>query len=147
MSTTIDSVNPYSLAGGTLASAIESSRSNPAMLRKLSGAEIAAMQEADELLARQQQTRPQTERIYGQVIVHGQVFATVFESGMAITEREITGLSNDGSGLSLANARLQEIAKAVGGEVRRNNFLAAEEVLRLMNWDSVRSQRDRKSVG
>lgn len=159
MAMSIGAVNPYRLQGGTLLSVEESARNNPGMLRKLTEAEIAAMREAEAQMSSLQQMPVRQEKIYGQVLVDGQVFATVFESGSAQTAREIAGLTNDGSGLSLASARLQEIAKAVGGEIRRADFLPTasnsqpaaqvsfgaglagrklEEVLQSMSWDAVR---------
>jgi hypothetical protein len=161
MATSIGAVNPYRLQGGTLLSAEESARNNPGMLRTLTEAEIAAMREAEAQMLRQQHMPVRQERIYGQVLVDGQVFATVFESGSAQTAREIGGLTNDGSGQSLASARLREIAKAVGGEIRRADFLPTasngrpaaqvssgaglagrrlDEMLQSMSWDSVRSR-------
>lgn len=115
----------------------EAMQANPDIVRPLSPEEMAAMR-AMETPSAPAEARP--ERIYGQVLVHGKVFATVFESGIALMDRDVPGLSGGGAGTGLAQARLREIAQAVGGEVRRNAFLAAEEIYRQMGWDAMRAQ-------
>lgn len=138
--TTIGGVGPLYLTGGTVVSLKESVRTNPSIKLELNAQEMADLGVRTEPEPSGAPAQSKPEGIYGQVIVGGQVFATVFESGTALMEREITGLSSHGSGHGLADARLQEIAKAVGGEVRRTDFLAVEKVLQLMNWDAVRSR-------
>lgn len=142
MTTTIGGAGPYRLTGGTQVSFMEAARAKPGILRELSPQEAAALgvrTGPPETSEPPPPSRP--ERIHGQVTVHGRVVATVFESGLVLAEREIEGLSDGGAGPGLANARLQEIAKVLGGEIRRNDFLGAEELLQLMNWDSIRSQQ------
>lgn len=64
-------------------------------------------------------------KIFGQVIVNGEVIATVYDSGSAETQQQIAGLTltEDGSGLDLARTRLDEITKAVKGQVIYSNFV------------------------
>lgn len=141
MATTIGS-GQYHLTGGTLVSFMESARANPSLLRALSPQEAAALGGRTALPEPAEPPPSPPQRIYGQVTVGGRVVATVFESGLTLSEREIAGLSDGGAGPGLANARLQEIAKALGGEIRRNDFLGAEELLQLMNWDSIRFRKE-----
>lgn len=64
-------------------------------------------------------------KMFGQVIVNGEVIATVYDSGSAETRQQIAGLklTEDGSGLDLARTRLDEITKAVKGQVIYSNFV------------------------
>lgn len=61
-------------------------------------------------------------KIFGQVIVNGNVFATVYDSGGAETARNIS-MPNDGDGIALAKARLNAIAKSVNGTIKYSDFL------------------------
>lgn len=143
---TIDTANGaatdqyYLTNAGKLSSLADALRANPAIARPQTAEEIAAWREVEARALQSQQMTSRPERIYGQVLVQGRVVATVFESGTALTEREIPGLSSGGAGPSLAQARLREIAKAVGGEVKRNAFLAAEEIYHQMGWDALSAQ-------
>jgi hypothetical protein len=84
--------------------------------------ELEKLERLAELAARCQ-LEEHPDKVYGQVVVNGKVFATVYDSGGATTERTIPGLSADGAGISLAKTRLNEIAKAVHGQIRYSNFL------------------------
>lgn len=157
--TNIGSATPYRLQGAAL-SAAESAKTKPGIVSKMPEAELAALREADAQVLRQESLATQAESIYGQVLVNGQVFATIYESGGAEMQREISGLNNDGSGTSLAATRLQQIAQAVHGEIRRSDFLPTfgeqsslatkadasssavrvEDVLQSMTWASMRSR-------
>lgn len=61
------------------------------------------------------------DQVYGQVVVGGKLFATVYESGSAVTPHAMR-MTENGSGTALANARLAEIAKAAGGQVIYDHF-------------------------
>ena len=62
------------------------------------------------------------DKVYGQVVVNGKPFATVYDSGGSETPYQMPGMPSDGSGSGLAEARLAYIAKATGGKVIRSNF-------------------------
>lgn len=63
------------------------------------------------------------DKIYGQVMVDGKLFATVWDSGSAGTPYAIPGLSENGTGIELAERRLAEIAQAVKGKITYSDFL------------------------
>lgn len=64
-------------------------------------------------------------KIFGQVVVNGEVIATVYDSGSARTERNIDGLqlTDEGSGAELAQKRLNEIVQASKGQIIYSNFV------------------------
>lgn len=81
------------------------------------------------LRAQQEQAREEVNLAYamahpylpvGQVMVDGKLFATVFDSGAFTMEQSVAGLSE--ASLSPA-ARLAEIAKAVGGSIKRSDLI------------------------
>ncbi len=81
---------------------------------------IKQMEQRNEALSRLAQAYP--AEIHGQVMVNGKLFATVWEDGAAEMSHDIGNISNDGEKQALANVRLRDIAKAVGGEIRYGNF-------------------------
>lgn len=64
-------------------------------------------------------------KIFGQVMVNGEVIAAVYDSGSAETEQNIAGLklTEEGNGLELARLRLNEITHAVKGQIIFSNFV------------------------
>lgn len=123
----INSANPYRIQGSVIP-VEELSKSKPDMARKMTESEINAFKALEEQarladLSAQQQLERKPDNIYGQVLVNGKVFATVYESGGAEMLRDVPGLSNDGSGLNLAKSRLEKIAQAVKGEIKHSDFL------------------------
>ena len=123
----INSANPYSIQGAVI-SIGELSKSRPGMVRKMTEDEINAFKVLEEQtrladLSAQQQLEHKSDNIYGQVLVNGKVFATVYESGGAEMLRDVPGLNNEGFGLGLAKTRLEKIAQAVKGEIKHSDFL------------------------
>lgn len=160
----INSANSFRVQG-TVNSIDELSKNKPGMARKMTEIEVSALKEFDEQLRLNDlsaESQLKSDNIYGQVLVNGKVFATVYESGIAEMLQDVSGLTSDGSGLSIAKARLQEIAQAVKGEIRNSDFLPgqggryapriglnsdlesaqrkANEVLQAMDWEVMRSR-------
>lgn len=61
------------------------------------------------------------DQVYGQVVVGGKLFATVYESGSATTPYAMR-MTENGAGTALARTRLAEIAQAAGGQVIYDHF-------------------------
>lgn len=84
----------------------------------------AEAQDQANLEAIDRYAREHPAKVYGQVVVDGELFATVWDSGSAQFPYPIPGLTDSaGSPLEIAKARLRELAEASGGEVRYSNFL------------------------
>lgn len=155
----IGSAASYRVQGEVL-SVDDAAKARPGIVSKIPEPEFAAMREAAAEDQRQASLPRAPEKIYAQVLLRGQVFATVYESGSAEMQREISGLSNEGAGAALAATRLQQIAQAVHGEIRRSDFLPTfgeqsssavklgasfpaarvEDLLQSMTWASMRSR-------
>lgn len=125
---TIDSADKYRIQGPAISFA-EMVKKNPGMRLPIPEARMeehkvweAQMQARQEAVHRYAQEHP--EKIYGQVVVNGKLFATVWDSGSAQIPGPMPGLTdNAASSLDIAKARLREIAQAVGGTIRYTNFL------------------------
>jgi len=65
------------------------------------------------------------DKVFAQVIVNNQMVATVYESGGAYAHSAISGLTEHGSGLDLAKARLADFKRELGGRVIYSDFLPA----------------------
>lgn len=122
----VSSVNQFRVQG-PLISLAESIKTKPGLVRQMTETQI----KEDKLY--QEQTRLREEavnrwaeehpaKIFGQVVVDGKLFATVYDSGSAATRYRVT-MTDNGSGEELARARLADIARAVKGEVRYSNFM------------------------
>ncbi len=121
------SANQYRVQG-TVVSVDELAKSKSGVARKMTETEVNAFKSLDDEfrksdLSVQSQLDLNPDSIYGQVLVDGKVFATVYESGGAEMLGDIPGLSSEGSGVELAQSRLQEIAKKVHGEIKNSDFL------------------------
>lgn len=124
----VDSVSSaYQFRQGTVINVAEFAKTRPGMVRAMTEAQI----KEDQLY--QQQTRLREEAVnryatahpdtvYGQVVVNGKLFATVYDSGSAAT-RSPVAMTENGSGEQLASARLADIARSVKGEIRYSNFM------------------------
>lgn len=77
------------------------------------------MQAREAAAARYAASHP--DQVHGQVVVGGKLFATVYQSGSAVTPYAIP-MTENGAGTKLANARLADIAKAAGGQVIYDHF-------------------------
>lgn len=84
-----------------------------------------ALEEQERLAeeASQKQLRENPDKIFGQVIVNGKVFATVYDSGVTEMTHGMSLPNNASTPLELAKARLNAIAKSVKGEIRHSDFL------------------------
>lgn len=80
------------------------------------------MQEREAAGARYAASHP--DQVHGQVVVGGKLFATVYQSGSAVTPYAMR-MTENGAGTALANTRLAEIARAAGGQVIYDHFLPA----------------------
>jgi len=67
------------------------------------------------------------DQVHGQVVVGGKLFATVYQSGSAVTPYAMR-MTENGTGTTLANARLADIAKAAGGQVIYDHFLPTSAI-------------------
>ena len=110
--------------GRTLAEAL---KENPNIRVKDSPADkvpfqVQEAQRLRELNGKLDELRNNPDKIVGQVIVNGEVFAAVYASGSAVTRRSMP-MPEQGSGMDLAKARLNAIAKAVNGTIRQTDFL------------------------
>ena len=97
-----------------------------ALVSRDTPAEYAAFTVPDEQQSRLEEARrpPQgQDRIAGQVVANGEVVATVFESGAAITRSSMALPADAPAGTDLAAARLGAIARSVQGSIRRSDFL------------------------
>lgn len=81
------------------------------------------MDEQQSRLEDAQRLPQKQEKIVGQVVANGEVVATVFESGAAITKNSIAMPNDAPAGPELAKARLGAIAKSVQGSIRQADFL------------------------
>lgn len=113
---------------GTVNSMAEFAKSRPGMVRQATEAQInegkaweEQMRLREEAVNRYAAAHP--DKVYGQVIVDGKLFATVYDSGSAGTPYAIPGLSENGTGIELAERRLAEIARAVKGKITYSDFL------------------------
>lgn len=127
------------------------------IMRQLTAAEMARNKELD-AQARHQPPAALPQPVHGQVVVDGQVYATIYASGQVASRGELPGLSMDGSGVTLAETRLQQIAKMKNGEIKRTDFVDVPDratpasgqqpglgqrlssILQAMIWDSVQQQ-------
>jgi hypothetical protein len=106
-------------------------KANPDIVfsRQMTPAEKRAEQElekrqlVEELAAAKRQPDNDPEKIYAQVVVNGKVVATIYDSGCVESEGSLPNLTSDGSGLSIAKARVKEITQFVHGQVKYSNFL------------------------
>lgn len=122
----IGSANQFRVQGPVI-SLMESAKSKPGLVRQMTEAQI----KEDKLYQEQTRLREEAmtryamahlDKIYGQVVVDGKLFATVYDSGSAAT-RSMVPMTDNGSGEELARVRLADIARAVKGEIRYSNFL------------------------
>jgi len=129
------------------------------IMRQLTAAEMARDKEI-EAQARHQPPAALPQQVHGQVVVDGQVYATIYASGQVASRGALPGLSMDGSGVTLAETRLQQIAKMKNGEIKRTDFVDVPDrgplasgqqpgvglgqrlssILQAMVWDSVQQQ-------
>lgn len=105
------------------------------------------------------------DKVYGQVVVEGKLFATVYDSGVAGTPYPMQ-MTEDGFGISLAETRLSEIAKAAKGTIIYSDFFpdtggsfrgapeallppitarSLTEIVREMSWGLERSRMEAAS--
>lgn len=127
---TINSTGAYRLQGNAIGIA-ELAKQKPGLVIPATPEQVAELKMHDEQnMARAEAVRQYAEKnpskIFGQVVVNGEVIATVYDSGSARTERNIDGLklTNDGSGTELAQKRLHEIVQASKGRVIYSNFVS-----------------------
>jgi hypothetical protein len=118
---------------GPVRSLAEAVKENPNVVVHRDSAEETlafnkAMAERQSRIEAAQQAPATPEKIAGQVIANGEVVATVFESGIAITKNSMAMPNDAPPGPELAKARLTAIAKAVQGSIRQSDFLPMEGV-------------------
>lgn len=94
----------------TAASIAELAKNRPGIVVKATDEQIAELKLHDEQVqAREEANRRYAEqhpvKVYGQVVVDGELFATVYESGGAMTSPPMK-MSNEGLGTNLAETRL-----------------------------------------
>lgn len=124
----VDNINSaYQFRQGTVINVAEFARTRPGMVRPMTEAQI----KEDQLYQEQTRLREEAvnryamahpDKVYGQVVVNGKLFATVYDSGSAAT-RYTVAMTENGSGEQLARARLADIARTVNGEIRYSNFM------------------------
>lgn len=125
--TRIDSASPYRVQG-TMISIAELAKSKPGFVISATPEQLAELklreeQEQVRAAAVASYAKQNPDQVYAQIILpNGQVFATVRESGSTRTPYEFPGLIEDGAGVDLAEKRLAQIAKAVGGEVNYSDL-------------------------
>lgn len=84
--------------------------------------DVQETQRLRELNDKLSELRKNPDKIVGQVVVNGEVFASVYASGSAVTKHSMP-MPDQGGGMDLAKARLNAIAKAVNGSIRQSDFL------------------------
>lgn len=125
----IDSLNSYRV-DGPVTSIAELAKNKPGFAMPATASQIEELKSHDaQMRAREAAASsvPQLpDKIYAQVVVNGEVVATVYDSGTASTQQNIPGLklTEDGEGLALAKTRLAEITKAIPGKVVYDNFVS-----------------------
>lgn len=112
---------------GAVISVAELAKTRPGMVRQMTEAQVkeAKLYEEQSRLREEAVNRyamAHPDKVYGQVVVNGQLFATVYDSGSAAT-RYTVPMTENGSGEELARVRLADIARAVKGEIRYSNFM------------------------
>lgn len=120
------SINDSYKITGPIISIAEHAKNRPGMVIKASEEQIAEVKLHDEQVqAREEVNRNYAKqhpvKVYGQVVVEGKLFATAYESGSVHMPYQMK-LSEDGFGSSLAETRLNEIAKAVNGTIIYSDF-------------------------
>jgi hypothetical protein len=122
----INATGAYRLTGTAISiSSLE--KNKPGMVIKATDEQIAEMKLHEEQVqaretANKHYAEQHPDKVYGQVVVDGKLFATVYDSGVASTPYQIPGLSDEGFGTELAQTRLSEIAKAANGKIIHSNF-------------------------
>ncbi|MFK3738860.1 hypothetical protein [Massilia sp. TN1-12] len=124
---TINASSAYRVQG-TVMNVSEMAKQKPGFVMAATAEQVQELARHDQQMqqrAAAQQAQQQTSKIFGQVIVNGEVIATVYDSGSAQTQQDIAGLklSEEGEGLTLAQTRLDEITRAVKGQVIYSNFV------------------------
>jgi len=165
----IDSFSPYRVQG-TIASMAELAKKKPDMVYKMPDELVAEAQLHDEQLAARREAnlryaQQYPDKIYAQVTAGGKIVATVFDFGVTHFHEGTYGasLTEEGEGLALANARIEDILKAVKGEVSYDNFVAPDmgvargapeaalpkltarslmQIMQDLDWQLVRAQAD-----
>lgn len=127
---TINSTGTYRLQGNAIGIA-ELAKQKPGLVIPATPEQVAELKRHDEQKtvraeAVRQYAEKNPSKIFGQVVVNGEVIATVYDSGSARTERNIDGLklTNDGGGTELAQKRLHEIVQASKGQIIYANFVS-----------------------
>jgi hypothetical protein len=130
--TRIDSTSPYRVQGSVI-SVAELAKQKPGFVIAATPEQVEELKLHDEQsqareAAVAQYAEQNPSKIFGQVLVRGEVIATVYDSGSAETQQDIDGLqlTEEGSGLELARTRLGEIMQAVKGQVIYSNFVARQ---------------------
>ena len=124
----IDSANPYRIQG-PVTSFGELGKTKPTIATAMPEEFVAELKLHEEqvearISAQFAYGQANPDQIYAQVSLGGKVVATVYESGITSVEHAAYGaeLTEHGSGLDLAKARLAGIMEAVEGEVRYSGF-------------------------
>jgi hypothetical protein len=115
---------------GQVISIAELAKTKPGLIRAATPEQIAELslyekQTQEREAAVNRYAREHPDHIYAQVMVNGEVAATVYDSGIAGTVQNIPGLklTEDGQGLDLAKTRLAEIMRAIPGKVIYDHFV------------------------
>lgn len=126
---TINASSAYRVQG-TVMNVSEMAKQKPGFVMAATAEQVQELALHDQQIQQRaaavaQQAQQQTSKIFGQVIVNGEVIATVYDTGSAQTQQDIAGLklSDEGEGLALAQTRLDEITRAVKGQVIYSNFV------------------------
>jgi len=126
MAGSVSSANQFAVQG-LVTPLAEYAKTKPGMVRQMTNAQIKEHQLYQEQVRLREEAinhyaMANPDKIYGQVVVDGKLFATVYDSGSASTRYNVS-MTENGKGEDLAKARLADIARAVKGEVRYSNFL------------------------
>jgi len=163
----IDSASPYRVQG-PVTSFGELAKTKPTIATAMPEEFVAELKLHEEQVEARRRAqfeygRANPDQIHAQVSLGGKVVATVYESGITSLERGAYGanLTEHGDGLDLAKARVADILKAAGGEVRYSDFEAQPgwvasnvpesvlpkvtargliDLLRAMDWDQARAR-------
>lgn len=125
---TIDSANAYRVLG-PVGSFAELQAKRPECFLKIPDAWVEQQKRAEEqdrineeAINRYAHEHP--AKVYGQVVVDGELYATVWDSGSAMTPGLMPRLTNGAdTPLELAQIRLRELAQAANGEIIYSDFL------------------------
>jgi hypothetical protein len=125
----IDSASPYRVQG-TVISIAELAKTKPGLVHAASADQLAQIKPHEEQpearkAATAHYAAEHSDQIHAQVVFNAKVMAAVYDAGATIAHQNVPGLKliENGEGMALANAGLDELMQAIPGKVIYDNFV------------------------